>query len=459
MSTRWTAYCVLAFAFAVMAASTAHCAGTDVGFGKQELVFTVLAAKTAEADKSPPSVECVVKFGPVLPISAVAFSADGKKLAVGGYKEVLLWDLVAGKLSKRIGMGHLSGRVGAVTFLEKDTKLAVGDGVPGRSGAVKIFLIAAGVPVRISNEPTDVVNCIAVSADGKFIAASGAYKEVHVWNAVDGRLVHTVKGHTDRATGVAFSPDNKLMATASLDKSMLLCKVGSWERAGRGSAPEPLRGVAFDGRSQSIVSASGGPSDRAAHVWNIRYLGRSRPIVTESGMPMAVAWSPKSSLFHVACNDGTLQGLPTWGRRLTMFRGHTDWVYAVAVTDDGKKLASAGADGTAKLWNTRGGQLVATLVQLTPGKDEWLFVTPQGYMTASSDDVVNWRNMKGVDLSGKELTAKLMDAASVGKLLAGAKVPPPVLKKPAPKPPVKKPEPAKKKPPVKKPALNKAPEK
>ena len=52
---------------------------------------------------APRTVECLVSAGPAVSASAVALSADGKKLAVAGYKEVLLWDLENATLSKRLG--------------------------------------------------------------------------------------------------------------------------------------------------------------------------------------------------------------------------------------------------------------------------------------------------------------------------------------------------------------------
>ena len=64
-----------------------------------------------------------------LPLSAVAFSPDGKTLAVGGYREVLLWDLAAGKLAKRIGAGQIGNMVQAVLFSKDGKSLAEPEGI------------------------------------------------------------------------------------------------------------------------------------------------------------------------------------------------------------------------------------------------------------------------------------------------------------------------------------------
>ena len=58
---------------------------------KQPLAFSIVAAPTGAPQA--PSLDGVVSVGPAVPISALAFSPDGKLLAVGGYREVLLSEL------------------------------------------------------------------------------------------------------------------------------------------------------------------------------------------------------------------------------------------------------------------------------------------------------------------------------------------------------------------------------
>jgi len=96
--------------------------------------------------------ECVVAAGPAVPVAALAFSPDGKMLATGGYREVLLWDLENAALLKRIGADQIGGSVAALAFL-KDRSLAVGEGTPYGAGAVRIFDVAAGKQSHVSKSP------------------------------------------------------------------------------------------------------------------------------------------------------------------------------------------------------------------------------------------------------------------------------------------------------------------
>jgi WD40 repeat protein len=340
----------------------------------------------------PAGVECVVTTGPAVPVSAVAFSPDAKTVASGGYNEVLLWDVVEGKLAKRLGLGIIAGRVGAVCFLDEGKRLAAGDGTPGRDGSVKVFDVATGALVRTFAGLPDTVRCLALNPDGSLLAAGGAFTEARVWKLADGTLVHAVGGHADWVTGVAFSPDGSLLATVSLDKSVLLTKTEDWTRAGRGSSPEPLRGVAFDARGGSVVAAAGGPSERTIRIWSARYMRNSRPGDIGPAMPMDVLWSRKSGRVYAATGDGAIRSTTAWRGKPVAFKGrHADWVYAVAFDPEESRIVSGGADGTVRLWNVAEGTLVATFVQLAPRTDDWAVVAATGHAASSREDAISWR--------------------------------------------------------------------
>src|ERR1035437_1575308 len=79
---------------------------------------------------------------PKVPVTALAFSPDGKTLVSGGYQEVRLWDAADGKLIRKLG--GLSGQVRAVAFGKDRRTLALATGVAGRSGAVALLDLETG---------------------------------------------------------------------------------------------------------------------------------------------------------------------------------------------------------------------------------------------------------------------------------------------------------------------------
>ncbi len=395
---------------------------------KQSLVFPVTLAA---AGAGPRSVECVVDFGPALPIAALAFSPDDKTLAVGGYQEVLLWDLAGARLAKRVGGGYLHGMVHAVAFLDAGKALAVGDGVPYQSGAVTVLDIETGKPTARFDQPRGPVECLAVSPDGKRLAAGGADSLVWVWNLATAKLVKTIDAHHDRVLGVAFSSDGKRLATAGADHTLRVWDAGTWEPLVRYDLPATAHAVALSPDAKIVVAAVGGPGEWALRVGRIdsdlqqaaRRKPTARPISTGTGMPLDVVWPAKGANVFVACNDHTVRAYRAANRRVAAtFNGHTDWVYCVAATADGTRLASGSADGTVKLWRATGGKPLATLIQLSPGTEDWAIVTPQGYFTASSTDALRWKPA-GSSAPPKELPSRYHNAELVRKALAATAPP------------------------------------
>jgi WD40 repeat protein len=86
-------------------------------------------------------------------------------------------------------------------------------------------------------------------------------------------------------------------------------------------------------------------------------------------------------------------------------------VYALAMSSDATTLASGSGDGTVRIWSAIDGRLLATLVHLTVGKDEWAMITPLGHYATSSVRAFQWKNVP------EEFTLKLRDDDAVRSAL------------------------------------------
>jgi WD40 repeat protein len=422
---------------AILCGCTAASAAQDYTPQKQPLTIPI----TLPGNRT---VECVVSLSPPVAVSAVAFSPDGKTLAAGGYQEVVIWDLASATLSRRLGVDKLSGPVYALAFDKVGQQLAVGEGVPQASGAVRIFDLATGEVVASFEEPTDVVYCLALSPDGKLLAAGGAYAPVHVWDLAEKKLAHTIEGHGSWVLSVAFSPDGKFLATGSADKTVRVWEVGTFQPVVKMQQTDAVRGVRFSPDGQSLAFVVGGPKERAVRFPKLTDLQRYaaanpaqqrniarqiRPINVGAGVPLNVVWAIDGKQVYVPCNDNTVKAFDpkvTWKAAATL-SGHQDWVHCAAVSSDGAKVASGSADGTVRLYDAKDGKPLATLVQLSPRTEDWLILTAQGYLATSSAGAVRW-NGTNLETPQEELAGVLEKPELVQKTIAGEKTEPPALK-------------------------------
>ncbi|MFE0677703.1 hypothetical protein [Streptomyces sp. NPDC058867] len=212
---------------------------------------------------------------------------------------------------------------------------------------------------------TGAVYLTSFSPDGRLLATASYDRTVRLWDVSDpGRpkpLGEPLSGHTSWVSSAVFSPDGRTLASASDDGTIRLWDVTDPRR------PEPLRTpmtghrstvylVAFSPDGRTLASAG---EDRTVRLWDVAGPGRPRTVSTLKGAGAAVrsvAFSPDGTTLAAGGDDDTIRlwdvsdprDPEPYGTRLT---GHTNLVHSVAFSPDGRTLASGGADDTVRLWD------------------------------------------------------------------------------------------------------------
>jgi WD40 repeat protein/mono/diheme cytochrome c family protein len=326
-----------------------------------------------------------VAYSRPVTVTALAFTPDSKKLVVGGHYELTIWDVEKGKIEKRLRTRP--ERVTALAFLP-DGKLALAGGRPGQEGNVLIYDISAkgrvqdgvtyldgvedkSVLVKQLLDTDDMVYCLAISADGKKLAAGNSSdRMVNVWDLSGGyanaKLEQSIENHADWVLGVAFSPDGKHLLTASRDKT---AKV--WDLKAKESVmtfPDHQNGVyGVAVKADGKVGYSVG-EDNNLRAFNATADGKQvRAFGGHGGPVFKVVLHPKQPLLVTCSADKTVR---IWnadsGAAVRTLSGHNDYVYAVAISPDGALIASGGFGGEVRVWKVADGALVKSF-NASPG--------------------------------------------------------------------------------------------
>ncbi|KZV95671.1 WD40 repeat-like protein [Exidia glandulosa HHB12029] len=209
---------------------------------------------------------------------------------------------------------------------------------------------------------TNIVTQVAVSPDGRLVATCSRDKSIRLWDAETGLAVGTpMTRHTKWVRSVAFSPDARRIVSGSNDETIRV-----WSIETCATVLGPLRGHA-SGVTSVVYSSDGsriasGSWDSTVRVWDA---GSGAEILTLHGHSQSVRSVANSTDdLHIASgsDDCTIRiwdartGRPV-GRPLD---GHSGWARSVTYSPDGARIVSASDDCTVRVWNPSAGVLLST---------------------------------------------------------------------------------------------------
>lgn len=394
--------------------------GTDV-----HITLGQIPPEKKSKDQAARTIQAVVAAGPLDAVTALAFDGSGQILVAGSYQQLTWWDLSA--LRPIRADRTPQGIVHEVAFSSDGERLFFAGGEPGRRGEVASVNRATGERIWSIARPKDVVTALALSPDGKRIAATGMDGAVFVADAISGKIAWDVKGHSEAALSVAWAMDGSNVFSGGRDRAVKM-----WESA-KGAQEKVFRGHSADILALGVTSDrndlwSGG-SDGTVRKWSLAKGATTSSTAAGLAPVLSFAREGERRLYWGRNNGEVLSHSPDDKSKTTLQAGSTP-AYALAASSKGM-LAVGSWDGVARLFvrgnksadlfliraasgssqsvevAEAGGSASAPRTKTEPSTDfDWLILTSEGNAHGSPQMV----NRTRLSIGGRIVDSKHLSA-------------------------------------------------
>lgn len=328
--------------------------------------FEIHAVEDVKVSKSSKDVSLVSTLsipGHRTDVRALCFSSDKIALASASGESLKIWNRSTQHCIRTMTCDYAL----SILFAPGDRHVVVGT----KTGKLQIFDIAAGRLLEEIAAHEGETWSVAMSPDLRGLASGGADKTVKFWQfelvseqeetgAQSKRLslVHTKTLQLEEdVLCVRFSPDQRLIAVSLLDSTVKVFFVDTLKFfLSLYGHKFPVLCMDISADSSTIIT---GGADRNVKIWGLDFGDCHRSLFAHEDSIMGLQFVSKTHLFFSCAKDGKLK---EWDadnfENVITLPGHHGSVWALAVSEDGKFVATAGHDRSIRLWERTSEPLV-----------------------------------------------------------------------------------------------------
>jgi WD40 repeat protein/mono/diheme cytochrome c family protein len=306
-------------------------------------------------------------------ISALAFSSDGRVLAVSGYHEVLLLAGAESNIVARL-VGE-SPRIESLAFSPDGKRLAVAGSAPARFGEIQLWDTGATNtvigPQKSWKLAADSLYGVSWSPDGQRLAFGGADKSVRVIAAADGKELLKFDNHSDWVFATAWTTNGERLISGSRDRAIKLIDAKSSQFID--DINKLLEGVLCFARHPTADIVAYGGENGGSRTYKISDNQGRTVANTDSnflkefermpGPVQAIAFAPDGKSVCVGSVGGEARVFNTEDKkRLATLKGHEGAIFAIAYHPGTNWIVTGGHEGKLRVFETAKGEPVRAFI-------------------------------------------------------------------------------------------------